>query len=97
MNRFHSRNLLFILFSFGIQLLEKSVDLIDNSLTRFIKFFFCDKMDTKKKVLIYGSKGALGSAIVSHFKSQNWVSRQFIKVLPFTFEFATFLSGPESD
>ena len=27
------------------------------------------------RVLVYGGKGALGSAIVNHFKSNNWVRR----------------------
>ena len=25
------------------------------------------------RVLVYGGKGALGSAVVSHFKAKNWV------------------------
>lgn len=27
------------------------------------------------RVLVYGGKGALGSTIVSYFKSRNWVSK----------------------
>lgn len=29
------------------------------------------------RVLVYGGRGALGAACVSHFKAQNWVSLQF--------------------
>ena len=25
------------------------------------------------KIIVYGGRGALGAAIVKHFKSQNWV------------------------
>ena len=32
------------------------------------------KMSFSGRVLVYGGKGALGSACVQHFKSKNWVS-----------------------
>lgn len=39
------------------------------------------------RVLIYGGRGALGAACVSHFKSQNYVSR-------FLYSFVFFLLRP---
>lgn len=35
------------------------------------------------RVFIYGGKGALGAACVSHFKSQNWVSSLAYKLAYF--------------
>lgn len=31
------------------------------------------------RVLVYGGKGALGSAVVAHFKARNWVSTGYTK------------------
>lgn len=35
------------------------------------------------KVLVYGGRGALGAACVSHFKAQNWVRRRIIDLSHF--------------
>lgn len=44
------------------------------------------------RVLVYGGRGALGSACVSHFKSNNWVNLiNFLKILIYIFFTLIFL------
>ena len=43
-------------------------------LSRFIPTFNL-MMASQFRVVVYGGKGALGAAIVDHFKSCNWVSK----------------------
>lgn len=53
-------------------------------------------MAAARRALVYGGKGALGSVVVSHFKSKNWVRRWHVSDLHAQWPFCSHLTIPSA-